>query len=309
MADLARTTALTVTYPGAPAPHLRQVSIAVEPGERVLLLGPSGAGKSTLLRTLAGVVPQTVEADVAGEVQVCGADPRTTPVPQLAGRVATLTQDPADQLCLPTVVDEVAFACENRTVPPEQIPPRVHRALHAVGAGHLAGRRTSELSGGEGQRVALAAALVAGPDLLLLDEPTALLDPAAARGVGALLAGLTGGSLLLEHRLDELGDLPPRCVVLDSRGSVVADGPSEQVLTSEEVAATGSWLPATAELTRALGRPVSRGRLGGALVELAGRGLRGEGHRREPGPVLLAARDAQVRRGDRAVCQDRKSGV
>src|SRR5699024_4358960 len=150
MADLARTTDLTVTYPGAPAPHLRQVSIAVEQ-ERVLLLGPSGAGKSTLLRTLAGVVPQTVEADITGEVQVCGADPRTTPVPQLAGRVATLTQDPADQLCLPTVVDEVAFACENRTVPPEQIPPRVDRALHAVGAGHLAGRRTSELSGGEGQ--------------------------------------------------------------------------------------------------------------------------------------------------------------
>src|SRR5699024_1558961 len=137
MADLARTTDLTVTYPGAPAPHLRQVSIAVEPGERVLLLGPSGAGKSTLLRPLAGVVPQTVEAEVTGELTVCGTDPRTTPVPQLAGRVATLTQDPADQLCLPTVVDEVAFALENRAVPPEQIPPRVDRALHAVGAGHL----------------------------------------------------------------------------------------------------------------------------------------------------------------------------
>ncbi|WP_051155007.1 ABC transporter ATP-binding protein [Ruania albidiflava] len=301
MADLARTTGLTVTYPGAPAPHLRQVSIAVEPGERVLLLGPSGAGKSTLLRTLAGVVPQTVEADVTGQVTVCGTDPRSTPVPELAGRVATLTQDPADQLCLPTVVDEVAFACENRAVPREQIPPRVSRALHAVGAGHLAGRRTSELSGGEGQRVALAAALVAGPDLLLLDEPTALLDPAAARGVGAMLAGLDGGSLLIEHRLDELGDLPPRCVVLDGRGSVVADGPSAQVLTSEQVAATGSWLPATAELTRALGRPVSRSQLGGALGELAG--CRPPAGRRAAGPVLLAARAAQVRRGDRVVCQ------
>ncbi|HLS62986.1 MAG TPA: ABC transporter ATP-binding protein [Ruania sp.] len=303
MADLARTTDLTVTYPGAPAPHLRQVSIAVEPGERVLLLGPSGAGKSTLLRTLAGVVPQTVEAEVTGELTVCGTDPRTTPVPQLAGRVATLTQDPADQLCLPTVVDEVAFALENRAVPPEQIPPRVDRALHAVGAGHLAGRRTSELSGGEGQRVALAAALVAGPDLLLLDEPTALLDPAAARGVGALLAGLAGGSLLIEHRLDELGELPPRCVVLDGRGSVVADGPSAEVLTSAEVAATGSWLPATAELTRALGRPVSRGQLGGALADLAERGPTGGRRPGSAGPVLLAARDAQVRRGDRTVCQ------
>src|SRR5699024_5825065 len=95
MADLVRAEALTVTYPGTPAPHLRQVSIAVG-NERVLLLGPSGAGKSTLLRTLAGVVPQTVEAEVTGQLEVCGADPRSTPVPQLAARVATLTQDPAD---------------------------------------------------------------------------------------------------------------------------------------------------------------------------------------------------------------------
>lgn len=315
MADLVRAADLSVTYPGAPAPLLRQVSLAVEQGERVLLLGPSGAGKSTLLRTLAGVVPQTVEADVTGELTVCGADPRRTPVPQLAARVGTLTQDPADQLCLPTVANEVAFALENRAVPAATIGARVAGALTMVGAGHLAGRRTSELSGGEGQRVALAAALVADPDLLLLDEPTALLDPVAARGIGRLLAGLEGTSLLIEHRLDELGDLPDRCVLLDHEGSVVADGPSPVVLTSGQVAATGSWLPATAELTRALGRPVSRGDLGGALAELAGRGPRprfdgvraGRGPRvgsaDRPGRVLLAARDAQVRRGDRVVCQ------
>ncbi|WP_187368428.1 ABC transporter ATP-binding protein [Ruania zhangjianzhongii] len=296
MADLVRTEQLTVTYPGARAPHLRQVSIAVGQDERVLLLGPSGAGKSTLLRTLAGVVPQTVDAEVTGQVSVCASDPRSTPVPQLAGQVATLMQDPADQLCLPTVAEEVAFALENRAVPAEQMPPRVTAALQAVGAGHLGGRRTSELSGGEGQRVALAAALVAGPRLLLLDEPTALLDPAGARSIGALLAGLDGASLLIEHRLDELGPLPTRCVVFDRCGSVVADGPSAAVLTSGEVAATGSWLPATAELTRVLRRPVSPAQLGGALTELAGRAPRPAP--RPAGPVLLAARDAEVRRGE-----------
>ena len=299
MADLVRTEALTVTYPGAEAPHLRSASIAVGRQERVLLLGPSGAGKSTLLRTLAGVVPQTVDAEVTGQVSVCGSDPRSTVVPQLAAQVATLTQDPADQLCLPTVAEEVAFALENRAVPAEQIGPRVAAALQAVGAPHLAGRRTSELSGGEGQRVALAAALVARPRLLLLDEPTALLDPTGARSIGALLAGLDGSSLLIEHRLDELGPLPARCVLLDRSGRVIADGPSEAVLTSDEVAATGSWLPATAELTRAVGRPVSPAQLGHALTELATRAPRPAP--RLPGPVLLTARGAQIRRGERAV--------
>ena len=299
MVDLVRTKQLTVTYPGAPVPRLRQVSIAVGQDERVLLLGPSGAGKSTLLRTLAGVVPQTVEAQVTGQLQVCAADPRSTPVPQLAAQVATLTQDPADQLCLPTVAEEVAFALENRAAPAEEIGQRVAAALQAVGAGHLAGRRTSELSGGEGQRVALAAALVARPRLLLLDEPTALLDPAGARSIGTLLAGLPGSSLLIEHRLDELGTLPERCVLLDGAGTVLVDGPSREVLTWPEVAGTGTWLPATAELTRVLGRPVSGAQVGGALAELAERSPRP--NPRPPGPVLLTAGETEVRRGERTV--------
>lgn len=320
MADLLRAEGLSVQYPMADQPHLKAVDIAVDPGERVLLLGPSGSGKSTLLRTVAGVVPQTIEADVTGYLAVCGADPRTTPVPELAARVATLGQDPADQLCLPTVGDEVAFALENRAVPPPEIPARVTRALQAVGAGHLASRRTHELSGGEGQRIALAAALVAAPELLLLDEPTALLDPAGAADIGALLQRVPGAGLLIEHRLDELGALPPRCVVLDHDGRVVAEGPTDTVLRGDEAAGTGTWLPAAAEVGRALGRPVAHGELPQALHDLSRRinhgrtppdtgarlhPLHGEGAPRGQGArdTLIEARRGRVRRGARTVLE------
>ncbi|UFU07291.1 ABC transporter ATP-binding protein [Ruania halotolerans] len=256
-----------VHYPRADAPVVRDLDLDLAEGERLLLLGRSGSGKSSLLRALAGVVPGTIEADVTGTWEVCGHDPRHTAVPELARHVATLTQDPADQLCLPTVVDEVAFALENRAVPPEQIGPRVSAALEAVGAAHLTGRRTSELSGGEGQRVALAAALVARPELILLDEPTALLDPASAREVGRLLGNLPAASVLIEHRLDELGTLPERSLLLGPDGRVVAVGPTADLLADEDVAGTGTWVPAGVEVARAVRRLVGvRGSTGAASM-------------------------------------------
>ncbi len=230
------TSALGVAYPGR-APVLRDLTLHVDAGERVLLLGPSGSGKSTLLRVLAGVVPQLVDADVTGRVLVAGQDATTTDPATLARDVGTLTQNPADQLCLPSVEEEVAFPLENRAWPRAQIERAVTAALARVGAGHLRHRRTAELSGGEGQRVALAATLVAAPELLLLDEPTALLDPAAAREVGRLLGPAGGAQVLVEHRLDEVVDLPDRTVVLDDDGRLVADGPTREVLHDE----AGRW--------------------------------------------------------------------
>lgn len=237
---------LTVAYPGHP-PVLRNVDLDLGAGERVLLLGPSGSGKSTLLRVLAGVVPQLVDADVAGRVLVTGRDATVTPTAELARHVGTLGQDPADQLCLPTVQEEVAFPLENRAWPGAAIDRAVVGALTRVGASHLRHRRTAELSGGEGQRVALAATLVADPALLLLDEPTALLDPAAARGVGRLLGPGGAAQVLVEHRLDEVGELPGRSVVLDDDGRVAADGRTREVLQDESarLATLGVRLPGT----------------------------------------------------------------
>ena len=285
------TSALSVAYPGR-APVLRELTLHVGVDERVLLLGASGSGKSTLLRVLAGVVPQLVDADVSGGVLVAGHDATTTAPTVLARHVGTLTQDPADQLCLPTVEDEVAFPLENRSWPRERIEAAVRVALARVGASHLRHRRTAELSGGEGQRVALAATLVPEPDLLLLDEPTALLDPAAARAVGALLGTAGRTQVLVEHRLDEVGDLPARTVVLDDDGRLVADGPTGELLrdATDQLRALGVRLPAEAPGPRDAPRPSSAGPATGVLR------ARGLGVRRGGRDVLTGV-DLDVRAG------------
>src|SRR5439155_3021646 len=139
-------------------PALDGVSLAIEPGDLVALLGPSGSGKSTLLRALAGLVPHFHGGTFAGRVVVDGRDTRTTRPAELAGTVASVFQDPEDQVVMTRVANEVAFGLENVGVPPGEILSRVEDALAAVGADHLAGRVVTELSGGELQRVCLASA-------------------------------------------------------------------------------------------------------------------------------------------------------
>lgn len=218
---------LSVRPSRATRPTLEGVDLALGPGESVLVVGPSGSGKSTLLDVLSGVVPHSTPATVAGRVLVLGDDPRTQPVARTALRVARLGQDPVTGTCLPRVADEVALPLESRGVPRAEIGPRVRRALVEVGAEHLAGRETGRLSGGELQRVALAASLVAQPELLLLDEPTSMLDPVAAHGVRSVLAARAAsgdaGVVLVEQRLGDATWLPRRTVRLD-RGRLVADG-------------------------------------------------------------------------------------
>ncbi len=189
---LATVDSLTFAYPEASEPAIADVSLTIDPGEFVALLGASGSGKSTLLRALSGLVPHFHGGRFSGRVVVDGLDTRTVRPGELAGTVATLFQEPEDQVVLTRVLAEVAFGLENLGTEPREIVGRARDALAAVGAEHLAERAVAELSGGELQRVCLASALALEPRLLLLDEPSsqleALFDYARARGCAVLVA-------------------------------------------------------------------------------------------------------------------------
>ncbi|WP_380168111.1 ABC transporter ATP-binding protein [Jannaschia sp. R86511] len=249
-----------VGFPRRGRDVLVDVDLQLAAGEQVLLVGASGCGKSTLLQTVTGVVPHTLTARLSGRVEVAGVDTAATSVVELSRRVGVLAQDPVAAVCLPHVDTEVALPLENQAVAPELVGARVERALALVGAGHLQERPTAWLSGGEAQRVALAAALVTGPEVLLLDEPTSMLDPAGVAAVRTALAAVVAhhrpAVVMVEHRLDELAGeagtagLPGRSVVLSEQGRVVADGPTREVLLgrSAELRAGGCWLPLEAEM-------------------------------------------------------------
>ncbi len=232
-----------IRHPGRRAWALRGVDLVIEAGERVLLLGPSGAGKSTFLAAVAGLLDPR-SAELTGTLLVDGLDPRDA-----RDRTGLLFQDPEAQIVMARAGDEVAFGLENRCVPPEAIWPRVDAALAAVDFPYGRDRSTEALSGGEQQRLALAATLALAPGLLMLDEPTANLDPdaaAAVRGVVGEAVDRLGATLILvEHRVGEFLPLVDRVVVLEAGGGVVADGAPRAVFADHgaRLAEAGVWIP------------------------------------------------------------------
>ncbi|PJJ71877.1 energy-coupling factor transport system ATP-binding protein [Diaminobutyricimonas aerilata] len=230
------------TYAGRRAPVATGLDLRIEPGERVLLLGASGSGKSTLLHALAGVLGDD-EGDQHGALFVGGGPPAAA-----RGSVGLVLQDPDSQIVLSRVGDDVAFGCENLAVPREEIWRRVEQSLRDVGLTVPLDRATSALSGGQKQRLAIAGALAMHAGLLLLDEPTANLDPAGVlevRDAVARAVGATGATLVVvEHRVAVWRDLVERVVVIDG-GAVVADGAPDAVLDREgdRLARLGVWVP------------------------------------------------------------------
>ncbi|MFI5933028.1 ABC transporter ATP-binding protein [Actinoplanes sp. NPDC051494] len=222
-------------HAGRRAWAVRGVDLRIQHGERVLLLGPSGAGKSTLLAAVAGLLPQD-SGEQEGTVTVDGMTP------------GILFQDPQTQLVMARSGDDVAFGLENRGVPAADIWPRVSDALDRVGFPYPITRPTDALSGGEQQRLALAGVLALRPGLLLLDEPTANLDPEGAELVRDAITRVLDRDttlIIVEHRVAEALPLVDRAIVLEPGGGVAADGAPEVVFAGHgpSLAERGVWVP------------------------------------------------------------------
>jgi energy-coupling factor transporter ATP-binding protein EcfA2 len=220
-ATLASATGFSYRYPEAERPALRDITLALEPGTFTVVTGLSGSGKSTLLRALCGLVPHFHGGEASGELRVGGMDVREHGPGDLAAVCGTVFQEPETQVVLGGVRAELELPLEHRGEPPGAVGRAVEETALALGVGHLLDRRTDTLSGGELQRVAIAAAMVHGPRLLLLDEPTSQLDPVAGDELVWLLRRLNedwGTAVVIaEHRLE-------RCLAAADRVIALVDG-------------------------------------------------------------------------------------
>jgi cobalt transport protein ATP-binding subunit len=236
---------LSYTYPNG-AKALSDVHLRVEAGESVALLGPNGAGKSTLVLHLNGILRGE------GEVRVFGMAVEQARLREIRARVGVVFQDPDDQLFLPTVERDVAFGPENLGLPADEVAARVGRALAAVGLSGQAASPAYHLSLGQKKRAAIATVLSMQPELLVLDEPSANLDPKAKRMLAEVLTGIDLTAIVVTHDLPYACELCDRAVILHE-GTVKADGPLHDLLSdSALLAALDLELPLGFDPLRAL---------------------------------------------------------
>lgn len=241
---------VSLTHADAAHPSPRDVSFDIHAGEVVLLLGPSGSGKSTLTLALNGLIPHALPAAMTGTVEAGGVDTADAQTSELSTRVAMVFQDPDAQIVTGTLYDEVAFGPENLRLPVDEVTARTEDALRRVGLWERRDDNPDRLSGGGRQRLAIACALAMGSPLIVLDEPTANLDPQGIDDVYAALADVIAAGdraiLLVEHNLDAAMGFVTRTIVLDREGRVAYDGPVGEIIRAhtDELVAMGVWLPA-----------------------------------------------------------------
>ncbi len=230
---------VTFSYPDTSSPALSDVSLSIDAGQFALVVGASGSGKSTLLRCINGLVPHFSGGTFAGRVTVAGLDTRGHPPRDLASAVGFVFQDPEAQFVTERVEDELAFALENAGIPPLTMRKRVEEVLDALGIAALRNRAVSSLSGGEQQRVAIAAALALQPKVLVLDEPTSQLDPQSAEDVLSALVRLNADLgltiVLAEHRLERVLQFSDRVVFLPGAGEPPLVGDPREVMEAVEL--------------------------------------------------------------------------
>ena len=247
---------LTVIYAGASTAALRGVDLEIRAGEAVGVVGLNGAGKTTLALTLNGVIPHLLPAEVSGHITVDGLDPWVTPVRDTARTVGMVFDTPEYQLSQPTVAEEIALGLEGLAVSSEEMPARIESALAAVGLVGADDRSPLALSGGQQQRVAIAAVLAMEPRVLVMDEPTANLDPAGTADLFAIARGLVrerGMTVIVaEHDVEALAAFADRIVVLDA-GRVVRQGaPADVFGEVDQLRALGLRSPQVTQLAHHL---------------------------------------------------------
>ncbi len=242
---------------GADKAVLNGIDLDVRRGEWILVIGPSGAGKTTLALCMNGIVPHSETGEFQGEVIVNGRLTTETPVAQMATMVGLVFQDPDAQIVHETVRDEVYFGLENLREDPAVIVPAAHAALEMVGMLDYLNAEVMNLSGGQKQRVSLASVLTLSPLILVLDEPTANLDPQGMRDVFNVIErihkerGMT--VVMIEHHVDELAEKVDRVVVLDKGRVVLEDTPATVfTLSAPNAEQSGLWLPQATELAHRL---------------------------------------------------------
>ena len=254
---------VTFTYLGEKQPALRDVNLTVKPGEFVLVLGPSASGKSTLVNLFNGSVPHIFEGTLEGEVYVNGLRTVEHPVSELAKTVGVVFEDPEAQLVNVLVKDEIYFGPENLLTPIEEIKRNAQRSVSLVGIEDLVERDVFQLSGGQKQKVAVASVLSMQPRVLVLDQPTANLDPQSTLEVFRLLGRLNRELgvtvIVIEHNVDGLAEFLTQVVIMKD-GRVVLSGTPRQVFSqrfadfSEEL---GLWVPQISELAQGMRDRVS----------------------------------------------------
>lgn len=297
---------VSVTYPGATRPVLRDVDLEIEEGTLCVVVGPTGSGKSTLLGAVNGLVPHATGGRLDGRVVVDGRETRTHPPRELADVVGYVGQDPLAGFVTDRVEEELAYVMEHLAVPPPTMRKRVEETLDLLGIADLRDRPMRTLSGGQQQRVAIGAALTAHPRVLVLDEPTSALDPTAAEEVLSAITrlvhdlGLT--VVLAEHRLERVLGFADQLIHVGGDGSVVEGPPAEILAGMDRVPAVialgrlAGWAPPPLSVRDARRRaPELRARLRGLETTQA---AEASAARSTAAGAVLDARGMAVRYGD-----------
>ncbi|MCW3977543.1 MAG: ATP-binding cassette domain-containing protein [Candidatus Bathyarchaeota archaeon] len=242
---------LTYTYPGGTEPAIKNVSLAIEKGDFVILTGPSGCGKTTLCRCFNGLIPHFYAGRLEGELSVARLNVIERPIYEMARHVGLVFQNPENQLFALSVEKDVAFGLENLGLPRDQIRERVDWALQMTGIEELRERAPHELSGGQQQRVAIACVLAMQPEVMVLDEPTSFLDPLGAQKIFEVVSELNRKLgvtvILVEHRLDLASKHANHVIIMNERTIVLDDEPQE-VFDSESARLIGVGIPKATKL-------------------------------------------------------------